>query len=460
MGRDVSSQRREVILAISDAATSHRAKVSTITFQALIDSGILQIGDGHRAKHSELGGSGLPFLRSAHVRDSHVDFDGIEHFEASLTTRLANKTSRTGDTIVTTKGNSTGRTAFVESWMPTFVYSPHLSFWRSLDVGLLVPRFLRYWSRGEEFREQLDGMKASTDMAPYLSLEDQRSLRITLPDASCQRAIASVLGALDDKIEVNRKISHTLESIAMALFRSWFVDFDPVVAKSEGRAPFGMSADVAALFPDRFMESELGRIPRDWKAGTLAEVATNTRAAWKPHEARDSEPYVGLEHIPRRSLSLSSWSFSENASSGKTRFRRGAVLFGKLRPYFHKVAIAPCDGICSTDILAIEPKAAEFSAFVTASLFSDDVIAHADACSEGTKMPRVKWRDLGAFQLPIPDSRVAAAFSSLIAPSLWSIPSRVHESCTLAALRDALLEPLLSGTLRIRDAERIVSDAV
>jgi len=207
------------------------SEVST-TFEALIDSGLLEIGDGYRAKNSELGGTGPLFLRAGHVTDSHINFSGAERFAREIDEDLRSKMSRPADTIITTKGNSTGRTSYVSERMPPFVYSPHLSYWRSLDERKLCGGFLRYWSRGQEFGEQLAGMAGSTDMAPYLSLTDQRRIKITLPRIARQRAIARILGTLDDKIEVNRRMNETLEAMARALFKSWFVDFDPVRAKS------------------------------------------------------------------------------------------------------------------------------------------------------------------------------------------------------------------------------------
>ena len=147
-----------------------------VTFQQLIDEGLLEIGDGYRAQNNELGGTGPIFLRAGHVTDSHIDFTDVEHFHEHLAGRVCSKMSKLGDTIVTTKGNSTGRTSFVTDRLPPFVYSPHLSYWRSRDPERLCSGFLRYWSRGREFVEQLSGMKASTDMAPYLSLTDQRRL--------------------------------------------------------------------------------------------------------------------------------------------------------------------------------------------------------------------------------------------------------------------------------------------
>jgi type I restriction enzyme S subunit len=244
-----------------------------ITFQQLIDEGLLEIGDGYRAQNNELGGTGPIFLRAGHVTDSHIDFAGVERFHGDLAEKVRSKMSKVGDTIVTTKGNSTGRTSFVTDRLPPFVYSPHLSYWRSREPDKLCGGFLRYWSRGREFAEQLSGMKASTDMAPYLSLTDQRRLSVTLPSPAEQKVIAAVLGALDDKIELNRRTNATLEAMARALFQSWFVDFDPVRAKIDGRQPAGLDPATVALFPNEFEDSELGHIPKGWEVRSLDKTA-------------------------------------------------------------------------------------------------------------------------------------------------------------------------------------------
>jgi type I restriction enzyme S subunit len=196
----------------------HDNEWQTHTFEELIRIGVLSLSDGYRAKLAELGGDGPLFLRAGHVSDSHIDFNGVERFHAQLEARVRGKMSQPGDVVITTKGNSTGRVAYVTKSLPPFVYSPHLSFWRSLKADALVPGFLRYWSRGTEFQQQLRGLASSTDMAPYLSLIDQKRLRLTLPPLPEQRAIAAVLGALDDKIELNRRMNETLEALTQSLF--------------------------------------------------------------------------------------------------------------------------------------------------------------------------------------------------------------------------------------------------
>src|SRR6266511_1230513 len=248
-----------------------RNGVHRYTFGELIDKGILLVNDGYRAKLEELGGDGPIFLRAGHVTDTHIDFDGVDRFFIELAPKVQNKMSQPGDVVITTKGNSTGRVTYVNENLPRFVYSPHLSFWRSLQTDELVPGFLRYWSRGPEFQDQLAALACATDMAPYLSLVDQRRLSITLRRPDEQRAIAHVLGTLDDKIELNRRMNETLEAMAQALFKSWFVDFDPVRDKVEDR-DLRLPKALADLFPDAFENSELGPIPEGWKVGPLESV--------------------------------------------------------------------------------------------------------------------------------------------------------------------------------------------
>ncbi len=148
-------------------------------------------------------------------------------------------------------------------------------------------------------------------------------------------------------------MNETLESIARTLFKSWFVDFDPVRAKMEGRQPYGMDAETAALFPDGFEDSMLGEIPRGWDVGKIADITDNLRLSVQPEEIKPTTPYIGLEHMPRKSIALSEWDYADKVASNKYRFLEGNILFGKLRPYFHKVGIAIQHGVCSTDILVI-----------------------------------------------------------------------------------------------------------
>ena len=263
-----------------------------------------------------------------------------------------------------------------------------------------------------------------------------------------QRAIARILGTLDDKIELNRRMNETLEAMAQALFRSWFVDFDPVRAKMAGRDP-GLPPAIAALFPDRMVNSELGQIPEGWKIGCLGDIAVSPRRGISPADLHDETPYIGLEHMPRRSIALADWETARKVTSNKSVFKKGQFLFGKLRPYFHKVGIAPVDGICSTDIVVVAPKEAEWSAFVLASISSPAFVAYTNQASTGTKMPRTSWANMSLYPLCLPSVSAAQAFQNAVQPMIDRIVSNIHKGRGLAALRNALLPKLLSCELSV-----------
>ena len=262
------------------------------------------------------------------------------------------------------------------------------------------------------------------------------------------------LGRWTDKIELNRRMNETLEAMARALFKSWFVDFDPVRAKMDGRwrpgeSLPGLPAHLYDLFPDRLVDSELGPIPEGWEVKPLGEVARQRRTSVKPEQIDPEEPYIALEHMPMRCIALSEWGTAEGLASGKHRFEKGNILFGKLRPYFHKVGVAPLAGVCSTDIVVITPIVQDWFGFVMGHTSSEEFVEYTDSVSTGTKMPRTSWGDMADYRVVLPPTEVANAFTGLVQPLMDEIVSRIHETRSLAAQRDSLLPRLVSGELEV-----------
>ncbi len=311
------------------------------------------------------------------------------------------------------------------------------------DESKAAPLFLYYFFNSTKGLHLLDTIRRQVSVAGITG-SDLSRLEIPIPPLDEQRALAHILGTLDDKIELNRRTNETLEAIARALFKSWFVDFGPVRAKAEGRDP-GLPPHLADLFPDSFDGSELGEIPTGWRAGVLADLAEHPRRGVQPDLVDPSTLYVGLEHMPRGRMVLDDWGGAGALESGKLKFRRGEILFGKLRPYFHKVGVAPIDGICSTDIVVIRPRTDPAFGLVLGIVSSDAFVDYAAAGSTGTRMPRTNWAEMAHFPCAIPPDRVMGSFTDQIRPAIDRVVSSIHESRTLAALRDRLLPYLLSG---------------
>jgi type I restriction enzyme S subunit len=437
---------------------------STRTFSELMDKGVLEIGDGYRAKNDELGGDGIIFLRAGHVKDSHVDFAGVDRFKTADQSKFGRKIAKAGDVVITTKGNSTGRLAVVTPEMPSFVYSPHLSYWRSISSSVIDQGFLRAWARSDEFSAQLAALSRSTDMAPYLSLSDQRRLQISLPTISAQREIAVLNDAVSKRLELLRETNATLEAIAQALFKSWFVDFDPVRAKMEGRAPEGMDEATAALFPDGFEELELGAVPKGWNLVPLSSaLEINPTRKLKKGELA---PYLDMASVGTQGHVADETVLREMGSGSK--FRNGDTLLARITPCLEngKTAFVDClpegaTGWGSTEFVVLRPKSPlpEYFAYLLCrhGAFREFAI---QSMSGTSGRQRIQNDVLSRHPVAVPTSQVAEAFGSVVSALQQRIAANHASSQTLSTLRDTLLPRLISGQLRLPEAQAAMEAAL
>ena len=299
-----------------------------------------------------------------------------------------------------------------------------------VNKDLANPVYFYYLLSSKEIQSYLKSLDVGSAQ-PSIKVPHLLNVAIDVPPLPTQRRIADILSALDEKIELNRQTNATLEAIAQAIFKEWFVDFNFPGATGE------------------MVESELGPIPSGWRVGKLGEVCKNIRKGVRPKDIASDTAYVGLEHIPRKSLGLVSWGLSKDVDSQKTHFKKYDVLFGKLRPYFHKVCIAPVDGICSTDILVIEPNQHDYFSFCLNHLFSDELITYVSSIADGTRMPRVDWNSISNYQIIIPSHELIKEFKKITFPSYDSIIENNQESAILAALRDNLLPKLMNGEIDV-----------
>jgi type I restriction enzyme S subunit len=397
-------------------------------------------------------------VRSQNVFDRRFDHDGLAFITDEQADGLRGVVLQPNDILlnITGDGITFGRACMVPKDVLPACVNQHVSIVRLNPLRADAGYVLAYLTH-PEVKSYIESFNAGGSRRAVTKGHIE-SFRLPLPPLPEQRAIARILGALDDKIELNRRMSETLEATARALFKSWFVDFDPVRAKAEGRAT-GLPKPLADLFPDSFEDSELGEIPKGWKVGNLGDVAEHPRRSVQPSDIEPTTPYIALEHMPRRCIALSEWGTADGLESNKFKFKKGEILFGKLRPYFHKVGIAPVSGVCSTDIVVVTPRSHEWFGFVLGHVSSEALVEHTSAGSTGTKMPRTSWSEIARFAVVIPPESVVRAFAVLIGPIVDRIIPSIHESHTLAALRDTLLPKLISGELRVQAAERLIEEA-
>ena len=277
------------------------------------------------------------------------------------------------------------------------------------------------------------------------------SLEIPLPSLAEQRAIAHVLGTLDDKIELNRRMNETLEEMARALFKSWFVDFDPVRAKMEGRDT-GLPPEIAALFPDRLVDSELGPIPERWEVKPLGEIVEQLRDSVNPLTSpvdvfsHFSIPAYDQGQTPSREL-------GGDIKSTKSLVPPRTVLLSKLNPEIERVwlvDVAPDErAICSTEFLVLRPRSPFQNSYIYCLVRSAPFRQQLESLVTGTSKShqRAQADAIMKLQVVCPGSPIVHTFKSRAQGFLsYSLACR-RESRTLAAQRDALLPKLVSGAV-------------
>jgi type I restriction enzyme S subunit len=326
--------------------------------------------------------------------------------------------------------------------------APNAIMCRSLDPETLDQDFLYYYLKGPIGQHLIHSI-TSGSAQPKFNKTDFRNLEIKVPAIERQRHIGNILKRLDDKIELNRKVNETLQQMVRALFKSWFIDFDPVHAKVAGRQPAGMDKATADLFPDSFLDSDLGKIPKGWKPGILDELVEPRAEKVAATPDKDSTRYVALEDMPSKSLDLSKYQLGSAVNSSIVRFRKGDILFGSMRVYFHKVGLACFDGITRTTTFVLKPRNEHLRHFSLLHLFSDEVIAFATTASIGTTIPYVRWDSLGKYRLAIPSDELLTRFDKLAGNLTNMIATRGEESQILTNLRDSLIRKLLSGDLSL-----------
>jgi len=426
--------------------------------EKIINEGALLINDGYRAKNSELSHIGIPFARAGNI-DGGFHFDDADCVPPETLARVGLKRSKPGDVVFTSKG-TVGRFAFVRDGTPEFVYSPQLCYWRSCDTSRIHPRWLFYWMNGREFFLQFKGVAGQTDMAEYVSLRDQRAMKITLPPLDEQKAIAHILGTLDDKIELNRRMNATLETMAQTLFQSWFVDFDPVRAKLDGRQPAGLDAVTADLFPAHFQDSTLGHIPQGWTIEPVGEVVECVGGG-TPSTVEPKFWECGTHHwtTPKDFSSLQAPILLDTdrkiTDAGVAKISSGLLPTGTLllssRAPVGYLAIAAMPVAINQGFIAIKCNERASNFFMLN--WCQTNMAEIESRATGTTFAEISKTNFRPILVELPPKELMAAFTEKVAPLYAQITANLHQSRTLATLRDTLLPCLMSGKLSVSNSQ-------
>ena len=341
---------------------------------------------------------------------------------------------RKGEFLLAMTGATIGKIGRYICEEPAYVNQRVLKF---EDAGLISYDYLYYYLSTNVFRSFILNHIDSQSAQPNISSTTIGKYPIKAPNIKEQNRIASILKSLDDKIEVNRKINENLEQQAQALFKSWFVDFEPFKG-------------------GEFVESELGMIPNGWNVGKLEDILELRRDNIRKEDKWDY-PYLPIDIIPMHSLGIYDFKSNDEAQSSLQLFEKNDIVIGAMRVYFHRVVIAPQKGITRNTCFVLRPKNDNSLAFSVLLCNTEDAISFASRTSKGSTMPYSVWEGgFNTYKFPCPPNNVIADFDKLCKPYLERIRDAYKENVRLASLRDTLLPRLMSGELKVNEIENAI----
>jgi type I restriction enzyme S subunit len=403
--------------------------------------------------------SRFALVRSQNVFDRRFDRTGLAFISDEQAGRLKGAALQEGDLLlnITGDGVTFSRACAVPLDILPACVNQHVAIIR-VDRQAAEPGFVLAYLTHDSIKSYIESFNAGGSRRA-ITKGHIESLQLALPPLQEQRAIASILGSFDAKIELNRRMSEALEETALAVFKSWFVDFDPVRAKIGGRS-LGLSRNLAELFPARVVDSELGKIPQGWEVAPLPKAieVNPARSLLKGAVA----PFLDMANMSTQIHSPNE--VIDRPFESGMRFVNGDTLVARITPCLENGKTAYVDfleegqtGWGSTEYIVLRPKLPlpeEYAYCLARSDGFRDFAIQSMTGSSGRQ--RVPVESLGHFRIVVPPRPVAKSFGTLVKPLLARVRNANKESRILAAVRQNLLPKLVSGELQLRNAERFI----
>jgi type I restriction enzyme S subunit len=412
----------------------------------------------YRGKTPQKVSAGVPLITAKVVKNGRIETPDEFIAEEDYAEWMRRGLPQRGDVVVTTEA-PLGEVAQLDD--ERVALAQRLICLRG-KPGLLDNRFLRFLMRSDRVQKQLQSRASGTTVLG-IKQSELRKIVLILPPFDEQRAIGHILGTLDDKIELNRRMSETLEVMARALFKSWFVDFEPVLANVEVR-DLDLAKPLADLSPTRLVDSELGEIPEGWEVkaiGVVAEIVGGST----PRTERADYWDDGLHHwatpkdLSGLSVPVLLGTERKITDTGLAQISSGLLPVGTVllssRAPIGYLAIAEVPVAVNQGFIAMKARPGVSNLFLLrwAEGAHDEILSRAN----GSTFLEISKANFRSIQLVVPPAAIMAAFDGVARPLYLKVVAQEREARTLAAIREALLPKLVSGELWVKDAERFVA---
>ena len=374
---------------------------------------------------------GYPYIKTSDLENGRIDFQNIARVDEEAYQEWTSRLTPNPGDLIFTREAPVGRVGIIPENREVCLGQRTVLIRTNSDK--VDEQYLRYLLLSEAVQNRLQSLSTGSTV-DHLNLEDFRSFELpNLPSLEYQQKVGEALSNFDQKIRVNNQINEKSQEISQAIFREEFS------SKKTSSGQNSINED---------------NLPEGWESGKLGDLMMKITNRIDPTEKPSSTPYLSLKHMAKGSISIDEWGNAEESKSTKYEFEKGQILFGRLRPYFCKVGIAPTDGVCSTDIQVIEPKKEDYwREFLLCQLTTQRFIDYCDRVSTGTRMPRVGWDDMCEYTIPIPPEGMAKEFSNKIKPLVNQIMNNIYESRNLQKSRELLSEGLITGDITLKEPD-------
>jgi type I restriction enzyme S subunit len=382
---------------------------------------------GTQLKASDYAPEGTPLINVRNIGYGELRLDKLEFVPDQVVLHLSKHLLKTHDIVFGRKG-AVDRHLLVKESEAGWMQGSDCIRLRVM-TNEIDPVFLSFALKLPSHKQWMITQCSNKATMASLNQDIIGRICVKLPDTLMQARIASILSAYDDLIENNRRRIQLLEQAARLLYREWFVRL---------------------RFPGHEHVKIKDGVPEGWENKRLGDLCIEIRESVKPNAFESNTPYIGLEHIPRRSISLDEWGLADQVTSSKHRFLEGDILFGKIRPYFHKVGVAFVDGIASSDAIVIRPNRPILHGIVLMTVSSDAFVAlTAQNMREGSKMPRADWKQMQAYSVQLPPHELLSIFEKLIGSIIDQLKTIILTNNKLRIARDLLLPRLINGEIEV-----------
>ena len=423
------------------------------------------VTDGTHDSPKPVVDGGYPLVTGKAIKDRQIDFSVTYNISDDDHQKVIDRSKpERNDILFANIGNSIGDLVRIQTDRSFSIKNVALF---KPDQSKIHPRFLEYFLLSPQVQDFIKGSTRGSAQ-PFIGLGSLRGFPISLPSFEEQKNIGTLIGSLDDRITLLRETNSTLEAITHSLFKSWFVDFDPVRAKQEGRQPEGIDEATAALFPDGFEESELGLVPRGWRACTMEDVSVvrigktppRKESHWFSENPKDVR-WVSIRDMGTSGAFISSTSeylTAESIQRFNVRQVPNNTVLLSFKMTIGRVAII--DGEMTTNEAIAHFKLEEQSQLTSEYIYLHlKQFDYTRLSSTSSIADAVNSKTVKAIPILVPNAAIALAFQDAISPIFEKIKLIQHQAQTLATLRDTLLPRLISGQLRLPEVDSLLEES-